>query len=882
MNLLNRLTIKNLKLNKKRTLVTIIGIILATSLITGVATLVSSFTKSIVEMEKKQNGDYHYCFYDVPVDELKYIENNRNVEDFYCTKNIGYSLCSGSENEYKPYYYIKAYSDKALKNLDIKIEEGRLPENENEIVVSRHVITNAKIDIKVGDELDLKIGKRLTENGYELDQSNPYHELDIEYDEEGNKVKEDEIKENFSPEYSRTYKVVGIIERPSYDTEGHSAPGYTLITRLDDFSGEKMNVYVKYKNVKKHVETTAKIIGVDANILNKMSKNDLLSVDENKALDNAKYDMTSNNGLIRWEALEFSDGTLTMLYSVASVVIVIIMLTSVFCIRNSFAISITEKIKQYGMLASVGATSKQIKKNVLYEAIILALIGIPLGVLSGLLAMFVLIKVVEKILADSLLGVKLMFSPNLISILVSAVLALITIYFSAKKSAKTASKVSPIEAIRSNQDIKIKSKKLKTPWIIKKMFGIGGELSYKNLKRNNKKYRTTVISIVVSVAIFIAMNTFLDYAFEMSKIYYKDYTYNIAITSTNLSKQSYDKLTEVTKMEGIKSYSLIRNVLLEVKIEDLDKHFSKEKKEIDESVQRTNSGGISYIEVVSMGKQEYDRFLKKNGLDYEKCKDKAILVDSYTEYVRVDGKESYAKYRIYDYKKGDSISGKIGDKEISLEIAKNVDEGPMGFENWHFSEGLLVVSDEYIEKFEDEYTSAFRLYIDAEDPDKLEEDINKAYPTDFEEIYNVNDNVKQEKSMFLVIAIFLYGFIIVISLIGVTNIFNTITTNMELRQKEFANLKSIGMTKKEFNRMIRLESFLYGSKSLIIGILIGTALSYLIYKKFSTLTMAYHLPYKGIIISTVVVALLITCIMKFSLNKINKQNIIETIRKDNI
>lgn len=882
MNLLNRLTIKNLKLNKKRTLVTIIGIMLATSLITGVATLVSSFTKSIIEMEKKQNGDYHYCFYDVPVDELKYIENNRNVEDFYCTKNIGYSLCDSSENEYKPYYYIKAYSDKALKNLDVKMVEGRLPENENEIVVSRHVITNAKINVKVGDELDLKIGKRMTENGYELDQSNPYHELDIEYDEEGNKVKEDEIKETFSPEFSRTYKVVGIIERPSYDTEGHSAPGYTLITRLEDFSGEKMNVYVKYKNVKKHVETTAKIQGIDAEILEKMSKNDLLSVEENKALDNAKYAMTSNNGLIRWEAFEFSDGNLTMLYSVATVVIVIIMITSVFCIRNSFEISITEKIKQYGMLASVGATSKQIRKNVLYEAIILAIIGIPLGILSGLLAMFILIKVVEKILADSLLGVELMFSPNLIAILVSALLALITIYLSAKKSAKTASKVSPIEAIRSNQDVKIKSKKLKTPWIIKKMFGIGGDIAYKNLKRNNKKYRTTVVSIVVSVAIFIAMNTFLEYAFEISKIYYKDYTYNIAITSTNLSKQTYDKLVEVSKMEGIKAYSLTRTIFLEKKTEDLEKHYSKEKKDIDDSVQRTNSGGISYIDVVAVGKQEYDRFLKKNGLDYDKCKDKAILVDTYTEYVKVDGKESYAKYKIYDYKKGDMISGKIGDKDVSLEIAKCVEEKTMGFENRYFSEGLIVVSDEFIEKYEDNYESSYHLYLNAEDPDKLEDDINKAYPTDFEEIYNVNDNMKQEKSMFMVIAIFLYGFIIVISLIGVTNIFNTITTNMELRQKEFANLKSIGMTKKEFNRMIRLESFLYGSKSLIIGIPIGTALSYLIYKKFSTLTMVYCLPYKGIIISTVVVALLITFIMKFSLNKINKQNIIETIRKDNI
>lgn len=206
----------------------------------------------------------------------------------------------------------------------------------------------------------------------------------------------------------------------------------------------------------------------------------------------------------------------------------------------------------------------------------------------------------------------------------------------------------------------------------------------------------------------------------------------------------------------------------------------------------------------------------------------------------------------------------------------------MGLENYYSSSGYLIVSDEYFENFKEEKLVDLRLYINAEDADKLEENINKEYPNAFEEIYNMENNIRQEKSMYLVIAIFLYGFIIVISLIGVTNIFNTITTNMELRQKEFANLKSIGMTKKEFNRMIRLESFLYGSKSLLIGIPIGVGLSYAIYKKFVNLTMAYTLPYKGIIISIVVVALLIGTIMKFSLNKINKQNIIETIRKDNI
>lgn len=621
---------------------------------------------------------------------------------------------------------------------------------------------------------------------------------------------------------------------------------------------------------------------VDADILNKMNKNYVLSVSEDNSLKNAKYDVNANNGLIRWEAMEFSDSTLAMLYSVAGIVILIIMLTSIFCIRNSFVISITEKIKQYGMLASVGATSKQIKKNVLYEGLILALIGIPLGIFFGLVAMFILLKVIEVILADSLLGIKLIFSPSLMAIVLSAVLALVTIYLSSRKSAKTASKVSPIEAIRSNQDIKIKSKKLKTPWFIKKFFGIGGEIAYKNLKRSNKKYRTTVVSIVVSVSVFIAMNTFLDYAFEVSKIYYKDYSFNITITDSETSNETYEKFLEVSKMDGVKSYSINRSILLEANTEELEKHFSKEKKDADGSVDRVYPEKITYLNIVALGKQEYERYIKQNGLDYEKCKDKVILLDDCTEYIEINGKSSYSKYRIYDYKKGDKISGKIGDKDVNLEIAKVCDERPMGLENYYSSSGYLIVSDEYFENFKEEKLVDLRLYINAEDADKLEENINKEYPNAFEEIYNMENNIRQEKSMYLVIAIFLYGFIIVISLIGVTNIFNTITTNMELRQKEFANLKSIGMTKKEFNRMIRLESFLYGSKSLLIGIPIGVGLSYAIYKKFVNLTMAYTLPYKGIIISIVVVALLIGTIMKFSLNKINKQNIIETIRKDNI
>ena len=106
---------------------------------------------------------------------------------------------------------------------------------------------------------------------------------------------------------------------------------------------------------------------------------------------------------------------------------------------------------------------------------------------------------------------------------------------------------------------------------------------------------------------------------------------------------------------------------------------------------------------------------------------------------------------------------------------------------------------------------------------------------------------------------------------------------MNLRKKEFAMLKSIGMTKKEFNRMIRLESIFYGVKSLVIGIPIGLVLSYGMYTVFrNSMEMNYILPYKSIIVAVIFVAVVIGIIMKYSMSKINKQNIIETIRNDNI
>lgn len=871
MNLLNKLTVTNLKLNKKRTTVTIIGIILATALITAVSGMVSSFRGTMVNWSRNTDGDYHYEFKNVPKDELKYIENNRNVESYFITKDLGYSNLNNSDNEYKPYLYLMAYNGRALENSGVKLVEGRMPKNDNEIVISEHIIKNGKVNYKIGDKLTLNISKRISDNS-ELTQTNSYTKGE----------------ETLKKEFDKSYEIVGIIERPNRSIEPYSAPGYTVITYLDTNNMEgNANIYARYtqKGLKNRYQVTADILGISGELLEKSFK-EVLSNEELEQLEKAKYEYQDNGGLLSYEALSLSESNLSMIYTLAAIVIGIIIFTSVFCIRNSFAISITEKMKQYGMLASIGATSKQIKKNVLYEALILSVIGIPIGVLSGILAVFILLKVIGVILIESLNGLMFIFDVSWSAIALAVVLSVITIFFSARKSAKRAAKVSPIEAIRSNEDIKIKSKKVKSPKLVRKIFGVGGDIAYKNLKRNRKKYRTTVISIVVSVGIFIAMSSFMNYAFKTSSIYYKTRKYNLIAKGDSV--QDYDKLKEISKFDGIDKFSLLRYSALRVDINDI-KYSEKGKKYIIDIYEEDEKPEYVDINIVSLGKEEYSRYIKELGLNDEKVKNKVILIDDMMQYVTDEnGKGVYQSFNIFEYKTGDKLNVKVIDNKGNeknneqMEIVKVADKRPMGIENIYSDSGFIVVSDEWMDNHKESISDRLELCVHTSNADKLEENINNIYK-DSISVNNYEQMARQENSLWLVIAIFLYGFIAVISLIGITNIFNTITTNMNLRSKEFANLKSIGMTKKEFNRMIRLESIFYGTKSLIIGIPIGIGLSYAIYKAFAEgAEMGFLFPTSGVIISIIAVFILIAGIMKYSLNKINKQNIIETIRKDNI
>ena len=848
MNILNKLTIKNLKLNKKRSLGTIIGIILSVALICAVSNMVSSFRETLIQNAINESGYWHIRLYNVSNDKLKRLKLNKDIDNIYTISEDGYAKLDTIKNEYKPYLKFYGMNKEAFNNLEFKLIKGRFPKDDNEIIISEHLNKNGKANLKIDDEITVNVGDRVTlEDDYVLNDSNPF--------DKGNEI----IK---NPN-TKKYRVVGIIKRPDVSFEPTSAPAYTTITTSTN--EDNFSVFISLKNPRDK-NSFVELLGAR-------------NYDEvvNMGINNPRYDYTLNNELLRWEALKFSDSTFSMLLSIAEVVIFIIIFTSVFCIRNSFAISTTEKMRMYGMLSSVGATKKQIKKSVLTEGFILGLIAIPIGIMCGIIAVFVLLKIVNLFLGDFLFNNidGMVFKVSFVAIIISIILGFVTIYFSAISSAKKASKVSPIDNLRNTNDIKISSKKLKTPKLIKNVIKTGGVLAYKNLKRSKKKYRTTVVSLTVSIFVFISMFTFINEGFKQSGNYYQNYDYNYRITFNNNS--SMDEINEIRNLDSVNASYLVYYAKPSILIDDISKINPKEPLECEYDKNDKCIKKYARLNIILLDDSTFKSYVKKVKGNYDYLKDRGILTDMYRFYDNKSKKEY--EDRIYTYKSGDTIDSKLlNEDNISIDIGLVSNIMPYGFENVYSNGGYIVLNNKYFNNID--YYGA-DLMIDSSDTEQL---TNNILNMDGElNYYDMDEEAKAEKSIVIVISIFLYGFIGVITLIGVTNIFNTITSNMELRQKEFAMLKSVGMTKKEFNHMINLETLFYSSKSLIYGSILGIIGSYFVHRAFAgRIGTQFVLPYKAILICILFVFIVVYMIMKYSMNKINKQNMIETIRKENI
>lgn len=886
MQILNRLTIRNLKLNKRRTIVTIIGIILATALLTAVATMAVSLKESVTLRSKKVDGDFHLLLYDMTDKEKESVINNRQVESYYETHEVGYGVLDGCVNDSKPYVYIEALDSDTFEKAEINVTSGRLPEDDSEIVISSHIKTNGGVKYNLGDKITFDIGDR-TYNGKKLYQNDTYRE-----------------DEQLEAKQTKTYKVVGICDRLPYGEEPRTAPGYSVITLANkaDTSLNKSDIYLRFnkKALKDRYDLTADILGVDKTLFNKLNSGKL----EDKEIQTLKSQLDKthsyyiNNSLIKYEA--FYDSSVAFVYNMAAVVMVIIIITSAVCISNSFAISINQKTKQYGMLASIGATPRQIRKNVFFEAAFMGVIGIVAGIGGGLSASYILVVLSNKMLIDTF-EMSIVYAPSLLGVLLSIVLAIVTIVLSALVPAIRASRMSPIMAINHSEDIKIKSKSLKTPKLIGKVWGEGGVLAYKNMKRNKRKYRVITISIALSVSTFIALYGFMSLLTESVNRYAND-KIDLRVYMSSYKSMSVDEankkvsniVNRINNETNITDFTFARGFYASLKDEP---KYSSDYKEVNKYEAGLAENNGYYISIISLGNEEYGKYIKKLGISKETAQSGGILVDNTYQYINNGNDIKY--FNIYDgYKAGDVLTYRIdtSNSSKSLDNSKSSDdttlydirivalsnERPFGYDNAYTSYGYLIVSDDYMNRIDTKNTDSTLLNINCDDPDKAQDILVNEFNIGQNYIFNAAQERRNDEKLILTMKIFLYGFIAIVSLIGITNIFNTVTTGMELRGKEFAMLQSIGMTKKEFDKMIRLESVFYGSKALIIGVVSGTILSYVIYISAGESQLKYTLLLLAIVMSVIVVIILLHGIMKYSIAQIRKQNIIETIRNENI
>lgn len=950
MNLMKTLTLKNLKLNRKRTIVTIVGIILATALLSALVTLVSSFQYSMIEYQKQKDGDFHVKFSNVKVSELSEFKNNRNIESTFETMGMGFAKLDGCKNEDKPYAYVMATDEAGFEKGCFNLIEGRMAKNEDEIVIPRHLKTNGRIDIKVGDEITLDIGKRYDSNTESVIGENSAYEHDAE---------------TLTDTVTKHYKVVGIMERPGYGMEDYSAAGYTFVTYSDELAAidngtksEKseadttLTVYSRYtqKALRNKDAVTADIIGVDEKLFEKANNSSVeMSAEESdrflKEMENAKYDIYMNRYLISYECVFPIDGSFKALFTVAAVVALIIILTSVYCIKNSFNISITEKIRQYGMLASVGATRRQIKSSVKTEAAMLGVVGIPVGTMSGILASLILVKVVNA-LSAGWLNFALSFHTSLPALILAVIMSIATIYFSATGSARRAAKVTPLEAIRNTKEIKIKSSKLKTPAIIGRIWGIGGVISYKNIKRNNKKYRTTVTSIVICSVTFIVISYFMSMAFSRVGMSYASADYNIGINMSYKKDIHIDieKLSKlVSGIEGVDDYLVGAGYDFDVRKPKYTKEYGEYCRQVYD-----NSEDVSQMFLITvLDDKSYDKYASDAGI--KNAAAGAILVNKGTFDVYNENSLKYVKkeMELYKYKAGDTIecgynvyddassddnavesdtesstddnnavegdtesgtednSGYVDEetinngvrKTLDVTIAGVTDKVPIGYKSYSYAT-LLFMNQKGFEslwadgksnELKQRYVS-YSAYVVAENADEYQDTFEKETEGNPEYsqisfyVSNLDKQMRDEKSLFTLLGVFAYGLIVVIALIGITNIINTLSTGMELRSREFATLRSIGMTDKQFAGMVRLESVFISVKALVIGVPLGILISYLLCVIMNRMDGAiiYEPPYKAIILCIVVVIMLIYAIMKLSMTKLRHNNIIETIKNENL
>lgn len=942
MNIFQKVTLKNLKENRIRTLVTIIGIILSAAMFTATTISISSMQHYLVQSSIYNDGNWYGAAQSISAAEAESICADAEVEQAVTMEHLGYSALEGCLNGDKPYLCIYGIQQDFTEMMPIHLLEGRMPENRQELLLPEHLKSNGGIENALGDSLELDLGNRITQDGQILLNHTSYI---------------NDTMERLVTTEKRTYKVVGFYERPSF--EDYNAPGYTALTIGDKNSEHPYDIFVRTVSGK---NCTTVLENMFANLHGAPLQAGMADV----GVGGVDWDL--NYDLLRHYGYSGESRYNNVMYGLAVILIGIILFGSISLIYNAFSISVSERTRQFGLLASIGATKRQLTGSVLFEALFLGCIGIPLGILSGLAGIGITFYFIQDMVGNMMgivsnryevarfvhiLGpadhVTLTMHPSFGALAAAILISLATILISAYIPVHRAMRKSAIDAIRQTDDIAIRPGKVRTSRLTQKLFGFEGSLATKNYKRNRKKYRATVISLFLSIVLFISTSSWCAYLTASANTIVSDSGYDISYHLPAESNLSADGLLEdLSSIPSIAHASYETHLYLSSSIETsaLSKEYRKYLKDFaEQSETGYQEHGLALLDFTLhfLEDGQYRSYLKEQNLPesvfYNPKAPTAVAVDTLRLYNQNDGKyysfpalanaaagsptvyltkmqgdydfqerymeESTGKpyYRFFNYSTEREMSLPIEEAclVLPLSIGATAKTSPMFFSNENDTIQLyypysflhrvitnLEPGTEYMEVSSDSYYSltSSELYFKCKDYNAAEAAIVKKLsdwnlPSD--DLYNYAASQEGERAMMTVVNVFAFGFITLISLIAAANVFNTISTNINLRRREFAMLKSIGLTPKGFRKMMNFECLLYGVKGLLYGIPVSFGVTWLIYRAISNgLEGRFFIPWYSIAIAVGSVFLVVFATMVYSMRKIKKENTIDALKNENL
>lgn len=912
MNIFTRITAKNLWKNRTRTIVTIIGIALSAAMFTAVTTSVSTFTHYIQKYYEYKDGSWHGAGFSMSKEQVEALKQEDDVSQVVTLSELGFARLKGSQNAEKPYLCIYGVGSDICDLMPVHLTSGRMPENEHELLIPEHVRENGGVEFSLGETITLQVGSRSSE-GYILSNQSAFLS------------EEDGEKEELIDVQEHSYTVVGFYERPSF--EKYSAPGYTALTFLPDYKEMKEDGSFSTYH---HVRVDSYFALDDLNTITEFGK-------EHSEL--FEGGATINSDYLHCFGLFANENVTRVLFGFAAILIVIIMFGSVSLIYNAFSISVSERTKQFGILSSIGATKKQLRHSVLSEGMMLAVIGIFLGILIGLAGIGITFYFIDDLMKEIIgvdVPVSLSFYPSMTALILSVVIAFITIMISVWIPAVRATRVSAIDAIRQTQDISIRAKKVKTSRLTLKLFGFEGMLATKYYKRNRKKYRATIISLFISIVLFISASSFCMYLEKTVEMNTHNANYDIRLGLSDSSFLNEDRIYEVEeKIGNVAGVTEVTGMIdtyeyVSLPVEKLDEKYRAYYEEIPEPgmfpEDALEGKSLLYCNFCVLPDDEFRKLLKENHIKSDGYFDEEHPKAVYINECRIwDDQEKKMKEvspvkEAFDGKliffNACSVDGQNG-KENNQESSGEFDNGIDGYTAVEFFCGeeikklpdtpfsysqetltfllplsgyqkLLTAAGPGMTPCVTQYRYETVYCINSDDHEKTVKELDKKVETlvvDGEtsgySIFDLQQTYEYERHMILIIHIFSYGFIILISLIAVANVFNTITTNVYLRRKDMAMLRSVGMTPAGFRKMTCFECILYGVKSLLYGLPVSFLATYGIYKVTELEThLTFTLPWGSVILAVCSVFFVVFLTMIYAMNKIQKDNTAETLRNE--